>query len=91
MFVSILFFLFIFLLVVISIGASLLSGILKLFFGRRASRQQPFTQGTYTQSNTHRNQSDTTNQTTTSSAPKKREKIFDASEGEYVDFEEIKD
>lgn len=87
MFASIFFFLFLFFLFLIIIGGSLLRGILNLLFGHRASRHSntgQSTSSTYTDTrSSHSQQSDT--------GAKKREKIFDDSEGEYVDFEEIKE
>ncbi len=84
MFASIFFFIFLFFLFLIIIGGSLLRGILNLLFGRRTTRQQPYGHSTRQQSGPQSAQSGQP-----ASDAKKREKIFDASEGEYVDFEEI--
>ncbi len=85
MFASIFFFIFLFFLFLIIIGGSLLRGILNLLFGRRMPRQSHTAQGEYSQSGSRTQQ-----QTSFTSGGKKRDKIFDDSEGEYVDFEEIK-
>ena len=76
--------LFAFLFVLI-IGLAILSRIVKGFFsiGRKMT------------GNSHRNRDETshssgTHSTSGQNAPKKK-KIFDEDEGEYVDFEEIKD
>lgn len=84
MFASIFFFIFLFFLFLIIIGGSLLRGILNLLFGRRTTRQQPYGHGARQQSGPQSSRSEQP-----ASNSKKREKIFDASEGEYVDFEEI--
>ena len=84
MFASIFFFIFLFFLFLIIIGGSLLRGILNLLFGRRATRQHSYGHGAHQQSGPQSARSEQS-----ASNPKKREKIFDASEGEYVDFEEI--
>ena len=73
--------------VVISIGTSIIRGILNLILGlfARPKQSSAHTRGSGQWSN---NQSQTQQ---TSSANKKRDKIFDKSDGEYVDFEEIKE
>ena len=85
---------FLIFLFIIIIGGSILRGILGLLFGRNPFRQ-PYgtTHGGYrrtdgTQQQTRQSQSQ--QQQTTATDSKKREKIFDKSDGEYVDFEEIK-
>lgn len=83
LFSGIFFFIFLFFLFLIIIGGSLLRGILNLLFGRRATRQHSYGHDTRQQSGAQSAQSGPTPDS------KKREKIFDASEGEYVDFEEI--
>ena len=90
MFASIFFFIFLFFLLLIIIGASLLRGILNLLFGRRTPRHTYTTQEAYGQAQGQAHQSTQSQQTSTSTG-KKRDKIFDDSEGEYVDFEEIKE
>ena len=74
---------------VIAIGSSLIRGVLSLFFGRRPPYGQHTAQGAHTQSQA----SNKTKQTKQSAqaSDKNRKKIFDATEGEYVDFEEIKE
>lgn len=86
MFASIFFFIILFFLFLIIIGGSLLRGILNLLFGHRMPRQPHTTQGEYGPS-----ESRTQQQASSASGRKKRDKIFDDSEGEYVDFEEIKE
>lgn len=90
MLISIFFFLFLLFLAVIAIGGSLLRGVLNILFGNRTSRRQYTAQGGHSKADEHRRYSGANN-TTHSSASKKREKIFDASDGEYVDYEEIND
>ena len=83
MFVSIFFFLFIVILFVFVVGWSLLQGILNLLFGRRKPRQSYTGQAASSSHSAYSQQSAPKN--------KKGKKIFDESEGEYVDFEEIKE
>lgn len=72
---------------VIAIGSSLINGIINLLFGRQAPhRGQASSTGQASSSSTH-----SQSQQATSSGGKRREKIFDKTEGEYVDFEEIKE
>ncbi|MBR5842813.1 MAG: DUF4834 family protein [Bacteroidaceae bacterium] len=82
--------LFLAVLFIFIIGGSIIRGILNLLFGRRTLFGQYSTQRPHSQSQAHQQQSNTTNKTQQTSS-KKRNKIFDASEGEYVDFEEIHD
>ena len=89
-FSGIFFFIFLFFLFLIIIGGSLLRGILNLLFGSRTTRRQYTTQEAYGQAQGQARQSTQSQQTSTSTG-KKRDKIFDDSEGEYVDFEEIKE
>lgn len=90
MLISIFFFLFLLFLAVIAIGGSLLRGVLNILFGNRASRRQYTAQEGHSQTEGRR-RSSSANHTKHSTTSKKREKIFDASDGEYVDYEEIKD
>ena len=89
MFSFIFFFLFLVVFLIIAIGGSIIRGILSLLFGRRAPYQHT-TQGAHGQSQTNSHRGSTAGSAQQSSS-KKREKIFDDSEGEYVDFEEIQD
>lgn len=82
--------LFLSVLFIFIIGSSIIRGILNLLFGRRTLFGQHTTQGPHTQSQTHQQRNSTTGKTQQAST-KKRNKIFDDSEGEYVDFEEIRD
>ena len=75
--------------VVIAIGTSIIRGFLNLFFGLFGRPKQPY--GTTGQSQRSGQQGQSQSQQTTSSGGKKRDKIFDKSDGEYVDFEEIKE
>lgn len=79
MFVSILFILLMLLMAVISIGSSIIQNITNVFFDRP---QQAY--GYTKQSDQPTHQSPITDE-------RKRNKIFDHTEGEYVDFEEIKE
>ena len=92
MFSFIFFILFLAVLFIFVIGGSIVRGILNLLFGRRAPFSQYTTHHTHTQSQAHQQQqqTNTTNKNQRASS-KKRNKIFDDSEGEYVDFEEIHD
>lgn len=86
MFASVFFVIFLFFLFLIIIGGSILRGILNLLLGRRTTRRRRYTQ--QTEQTEQYEQSDRM-QRDSSSGPKKREKIFDSSDGEYVDFEEL--
>ena len=88
MIISILFILVMLFMAVIAIGTSLLRGIINLFFNGFQSRHHR-TSGTYGQSQTSHNKKEQAHHSSQTSN-KRREKIFDDTEGEYVDFEEIK-
>ena len=90
MFSFIFFILFLAVLFIFVIGGSIVRSILNLLFGRRTPFSQYTTHHTHTQSQAHQQQTNTTN-TKRQASSKKRNKIFDDSEGEYVDFEEIRD
>ena len=73
----------IFFMVIVSIGATLLRGIVRMFFGQRGTQQQ---------SNGHSNasqQRSRQSQQNNHKSRNKRDKIFDKTDGEYVDFEEL--
>lgn len=89
MLISIFFIAIMLVMVVIAIGSSLIGGILNLLFGRRSPRQ-PFGHTGQSQQ-THQTHQSSSQSRANSSGGKKREKIFDKHEGEYVDFEEIKE
>ncbi len=73
--------------VVIAIGTSIIRSILNFFLGLFGIPRK-----TYNQTNQSRqSQTHSQSQQSTTSGGKKREKIFDKSDGEYVDFEEIKE
>lgn len=94
-------FLLILFLLIIIIGFSIVGNILRLIFGfgRRSGTTQNRTytnqrQQTYNETNdnasseSHRSSSSSQTQSTVSGNKKK---IFDEDEGEYVDYEEVKD
>ena len=86
MLISIFFIAFMLIMAVIAIGSSLINGIINLLFGRQAPHRSHSSTGKASSSSTH-----SQSQQATSSGGKRREKIFDKTEGEYVDFEEIKE
>ena len=73
--------------VVISIGTSIIHGILNLFLGLFGRPRQPYGQAEQGSQRTRTHKSQT--HQATSSDNKRREKIFDKSDGEYVEFEEL--
>lgn len=80
--------LFFFIIVIVLIfGLSIISGILRLLFGfgrkRGNNKQQREQQNSY-----HSNEE---SDTFKGSVQQNRKKIFDKNEGEYIDFEEVKD
>lgn len=81
---------FLIFLFIIIIGSSIIRGILGLLFGRRSSRQPygQYGQAGQTQQSTQQSQHTQSRQSAPSGG-KKREKLFDKSDGEYVDFEEL--
>ena len=99
---SIFLFIFVFLIVIIILGLSIVGAIFRAIFGigRRSSRsgttnQQPFGSRTYQQtyqSNqddaSHYNEEESHSE---ESRHRQKKKIFNKEDGEYVDFEEIKD
>ena len=88
MFAGIFFFFFLFFLFLIVIGGSLLRGILNFLFGRRTRRHQ----SSYNQNGQQQTgRQSTRSRQNVSDNNTKREKIFDKNDGEYVDFEEIKE
>lgn len=89
MFTGFFFTIFLFFLFIIVIGGSIIRGILSLLFGRNYSRQ-PFGHTEQTRHTSNQASSNYQTQQTRSSNDKKRKKMFDKSDGEYVDFEEIK-
>ena len=86
MLIGIFFIAFMIIMVIIAIGASLINGVLSFILSPFRGRKHHGHDQQARQSN-HQSQA----QQTTSSAGKKREKIFDKNDGEYVDFEEIKE
>lgn len=80
---------FLIFLFIIIIGSSIIRGIINLLFGRRSFRQ-PYGQTGQSHQSTRQGQQSQSKQSAPSGG-KSREKIFDKSDGEYVDFEEIKE
>ena len=81
---------FLIFLFIIIIGSSIIRGILGLLFGRRSSRQPYGQYGQAGQAQQSAQQSQhTQSRPSAPSGGKKREKLFDKSDGEYVDFEEL--
>ena len=81
---------FLIFLFIIIIGSSIIRGILGLLFGRRSSRQPYGQDGQAGQAQQSAQQSQhTQSRQSAPSGGKKREKLFDKSDGEYVDFEEL--
>ena len=72
--------------VIISIGASILRGILSFIFALLGFPRRP--RQSYYSAQQSQQQSQ---QQANPSGGKKREKVFDKTDGEYVDFEEIKE
>ena len=90
--------LFLVLLFIIAIGGSIIRGILNLLFGRtfRQSYGTPRGGGSRTHADQsrqsdHHSSRQSQSQQSAPSDGKRREKIFDKTDGEYVDFEEIKE
>ena len=84
------FMLFLIFLFIIMIGSSIIRSIFNLFLGRPLFRQ-PFGHTAQGQRTTKQSAHQSRSQQSSTSDSKKREKIFDKTEGEYVDFEEIED
>lgn len=78
-------FLLIIIVIVLVIGFSIITGILRLLFG--FGRKRNYQGGTRSDKTTYQNKEDDTNHN--NQTPRK--KIFSPDEGEYVDFEEVKD
>ena len=80
--------------VVIAIGTSIIRGILNGILGLLLGlfgRPKQSSYGSTGHSQRSSQQAQSQSQQSTSSSGKKRDKIFDKSDGEYVDFEEIKE
>ena len=73
--------------VIIAIGTSIIRGILNFFLGLFGTPRQTYNKT----SQSRQSQAQSQSQQSATSSSKKREKIFDKSDGEYVDFEEIKE
>ena len=90
MFLGLFFMMIIVILFVLAIGSSIIQGVLDLIFGlfgRRATTSQQRYGDTRQSQQQTRQQS----QSQPSTNSKKSGKIFDKSDGEYIDFEEIKE
>ncbi|MDL2211006.1 DUF4834 family protein [Bacteroides sp. OttesenSCG-928-M17] len=82
---SIITFLFAIIIFILLFGVSIINFILRLLFGGgRRSSSSPSQQQ-------QRTQSQTNNKKQKMSDPVQRKKIFDKDDGEYVDFEEVKE
>ena len=77
---SIIGFILIFILFIFIFGITLIAAIVRGLFGR--NKRNSYTQGTYQQQQASEDRID---------GRPKRKKIFDDEEGEYVDFEEVKE
>ena len=75
---------------IIAIGTSIIRGILNFILGLFGIHRQTYNQANQSRQSQAQSQSQHSQQSATSSG-KKRENIFDKSDGEYVDFEEIKE
>ena len=89
MLISIFFIILMLAMAVIAIGGSIIRSILNILFGRRVPFGHHSTHGNRNQM--HDNSHKSTPNNSQQSSEKRRKKIFDDSEGEYVDFEEIRD
>ena len=89
MFLGFFFMLFLVLLFIFAIGSSIIRALLDLLFGRTFRRHYGATRGSAHAEQPR--QSTQQSQQSTASGGKKREKIFDKTDGEYVDFDEIKE
>lgn len=83
---SILGFLFFIVVIILVAGLSVISSILRAIFGIGKRKDTGPGQSQTNSQKTYGNNKDTVQDN-----GKKREKYFDKNEGEYVDFEEIKD
>lgn len=79
-------FIFIIILVILLSGISVISAIIRAIFGRGRSN----TGNTQSQQRTQTHKQSSANASPDSSI-KDRKKVFDKDDGEYVDFEEIKE
>lgn len=81
--------LFFFIIIIVLIfGLSIISGILRLLFGFGRRRSGGNKRQKEQQNSSHSNEG---SDTLKSDVQQNRKKIFDKNEGEYVDFEEVKD
>ena len=85
MFSGFFFMIFLIFLFIFIIGSSIIRSILGLLFGHRPPHQRH----AHTEQS-HQTHSQSQARQSASTTGKRREKIFDKSEGEYVDFEEVK-
>lgn len=85
---------FLIILVILFIGLSLIGNLFYALFGGKR-RYSPGTSQNgakaYRQDNRSGNTTSADDRTTAHSTPSKHKKLFDADDGEYVDFEEIKE
>lgn len=79
---------FIIIIIILVLGLSVISNIIRAIFGIGKRRPNNSNQSqTYSNTSSQR----TTQEPETEVKVKKRKKFFDKSEGEYVEFEEVKD
>ncbi|MCI1681182.1 MAG: DUF4834 family protein [Bacteroides sp.] len=95
---NILAFLFIFILAILFIGVSIVGSILRSLFGLGRHSQQGNTNAnsssrdyTFYGSQSEDKQADNAQKETNDQSQAKHKKIFDKSDGEYVDYEEVKE
>ena len=80
---------------VFAIGSSIINGVLNLIFGffhrvfGRGGQSQQSRQSHQSHQSHRAGRESQARQSTTTADSRRREKIFDKSDGEYVDFEEI--
>lgn len=80
-----LFFIFLLIIIIVFFGLSLIRWFLGAIFGKRPSQPESYT----SQQQQGRNQHSQNNQSSSTSSQQK--KIIDSDEGEYIEYEEIKD
>lgn len=96
----ILLFILIFIIAIVVFGLSIIGFLFRTIFGiggRSSSRSRQYESGTHTRQQDYNQHSRTTNDdkeeifSENAAPPKKRKKIFTKEDGEYVDYEEVKE
>ena len=82
-------FFFLIIIIVLIFGLSIISGILRLLFGFGRKSSSQHTQSRNQQNTYH--QEDKKEDAGNTPSSRNHKKLFDKDEGEYVDFEEVKD